>query len=133
MTKNEPAKAPENGPEETGTLQCSRCHQTKPKEDFPSNPKTGKHYGVCKKCRGKAISAAFARRRERSLAERQTASRPRPQAREHTALLLDFSNHPEMLERIRAVARDEWRTPEHQIMYWLTRNMALADRKEAHR
>lgn len=38
---------------------------------------------------------------------------------EKNTLIVDFSKHPETLERIKEIAADKLRKPENQVLYWL--------------
>lgn len=51
--------------------------------------------------------------------EAGAASKPVEKPENSHALTLDFSRHQELIVTIKEIARQEFRTPEMQVMYWL--------------
>ena len=111
------ARAEKAPPAPTGTKRCHKCGETKPVADFyqDRNRKDGLQ-SRCKICQ-----------REMS---RQAAQATRDRA-ESSSLTLDFAaaGLVDLLEHVRAVAADELRTPEAQLLYWLRTNIHTKEKK----
>jgi hypothetical protein len=58
----------------------------------------------------------------------EPSSEPEQEALEERLhlLVLDFSRHAELYDRIKAVADEEFRTPGNQVLYWLSRHLSGA-------
>jgi hypothetical protein len=86
---------------------CSRCGEIKPliPELWVKNKRcTDGFEGICKACKN-----------ERSRKKSRRISEPCETAR----IELDFKDYPELFEKIKAVAKEEFRRPADQVMYWI--------------
>ena len=103
------------------TKKCTRCGKEKPLGDFYADASTPDKMNYwCKPCCKEASRASYqksTRRKGMGIIEKQKENI-------HT-LVLDFSARQDLFENIQKAASQEFRTPEMQVMYWLT-NMEQA-------
>ena len=97
----------------------------------------GKNYDpMCKKCRLQTQKDAKkekvpVKRQKNTAAGNGPAPDPRPKNENQHTLVINFSDHQDLLEKISRIAGDELRTVPNQILYWLkTKQVAVgsADR-----
>ena len=95
---------------------CTKCEKPFPpdKEHFygdKRNPDGLTNY--CKACHN-----ALSRKKTGSSPDKALKDVKKQEIR--TVLMLDFSGHQDLLEEIREEAKNEFRTPEMQVLWWLS-------------
>ena len=89
---------------------CKRCGETKPLEGFYKDKKNKDgHRGICKTCDKAQVYA----------------KRKGPKVSRTLSYL--FDGYPEIFEQIKSMAKKEFRTPEQQILYLLSRALGEKD------
>lgn len=94
--------------------QCKICKKLTPVEEL----KTARH-GWCFDCTTESMRQAKAKK-SRTVENTDVHEGMNTNGRQ---LTIDFSRHPEIMDRIVALAMDELRTPECQVLYWLINNV----------
>jgi len=51
---------------------------------------------------------------------------------EKNSLVIDFSKHPDVLDRIKEIAKDELREPGNQVLYWLKEFSLIVEKEGTH-
>jgi hypothetical protein len=125
---------------------CRKCGLVKQiTTEFYKNPKLKTGYdSTCKKCRYETQKKREKEKRARQKVLREsqadasdsgeaggeaapTAGEPDPVPKNGnvgTRLTIDLAEYPELMEKIVQIAKDELRTPEMQVLYWLKKNVA---------
>ncbi len=127
---------------------CKHAGKRQPIGNFEVHGRSGKPIGYCKECMSKRKSLGRKKHNKR-LAEKKdrqsavtdalatlTTKKPleefaKQQKASQTAeivpatLTIDFTDHPETLERICEIAKEFMREPEAQVLYWLTKLVKL--------
>jgi hypothetical protein len=107
---------------------CKKCGEEKALEEFPKNSqcRDGRE-GACKACKNAAKrKPAAAKTPSRTVAAPPVEPPEKPAAYpvlelpyDEPVLVVNFENHPDLLDAVRKAADDELRTYESQVLYWI--------------
>lgn len=88
---------------------CRHGGKPQPIGNFTRHATSGKWFKNCREC--------VTRRRLKGSQKKTVKARPADPA----TLTINFTDHPEILDKIRQAAKALMREPEVQVLYWLTK------------
>lgn len=110
---------------------CESSGVPQPMDAFQIHGPSGKPLEICRKCMGRRKSEGHQKKKQErkngptkspvDKKEKTEQREDRPEAERKYLLIIDFAKYSEVLERLKAAANDECRTPEMQALYILKR------------
>ncbi len=111
---------------EEKTRICCRCKEEKPltSEFFHKKLKDKEGFNtICSSCR-----SIYRKEHEASKKNNlKIIDNINPATNERNILNLDFSEHPELFNKIREIAKEEFRPMENQVLYWINKNLQIKE------
>lgn len=111
---------------------CGSAGQPRSIEDFQVHGPSGKRLEICRECMGRRKREGHAAKKKKAPAKKaapkpatETAGKKMKKIDSdtivpaETQLTIDFAQHPDVLKKIKEVAKDKIREPENQVLYWL--------------
>jgi hypothetical protein len=99
---------------------CNFCGETKPLDGFAKNQtcRDG-HEGQCKTCKKERTKLKDKAKAQNKDQRPLPADAPKPPAGrdEKRFIVVDFSSHPDLYEKIKQMAQQEFRNPEQQVLF----------------
>ena len=103
---------------------CTKCGEEKPltPEFWVKNKGCPDGFaGYCKACKSEQNRIWHAKKSQ----EKAETGNEKTKKTISTIIELDFKNYPEQFARIEAVAKEEFRSPGGQVMYWICKSTMI--------